>query len=560
MNRVWGSVCAGLGLLAVLGALLVPAYLRSVDAAVITHAGAGSPSLVAEALEQARLDRLGPALLLAQAAMAAEVPEATATLYAIQRLRAEQPVPPVWGRSDSLLKQVCWLPGEPPPAGETVIEVILPEAQRRALERYLAGVRRADVQEFLRARGITQTVLFPPVSSASGQALDAALLLTGLLLQADAFQPALRQQVEELAATANRTGQTAPLELWCLNLNSLAKRLTWDQLLALFAGLRDREGVRELTRAITTAPGDLPVIFSALHLAAQPDAVARYLDQFPKTGLRDLRHAVGAGRGGLNLLLDREHPLYHAQWRDWILAVPGADTVFGWVVALAANTVFLALLLKYLLWLDGAFLIARAVSHFTPPPTELERPLEVRGIRTLRQQTAAGLVVALALILGEPGLARAQPPARPETLLLPARNPAPLVAQTSPNLEKKLMSNQANWLALAVFFTVQMTVYFVGLIKLREIKRQPISSRLKIQLLDNEENLFDTGLYIGLGGTGLALVLMALNWFTASPMIAYASTGFGVLFASLLKIIHVRTYRRMLLLEAAQEPPLSPTS
>jgi hypothetical protein len=115
------------------------------------------------------------------------------------------------------------------------------------------------------------------------------------------------------------------------------------------------------------------------------------------------------------------------------------------------------------------------------------------------------------------------------------------------------MSNQANWLALAVFFAVQATVYIVGLIKLREIKRQQVPSRLKIKLLDNEENLFDTGLYIGLGGTGLALVLLALNLFTASPMIAYASTGFGVLFASLLKIIHVRAYRRTLILEASRE-------
>lgn len=553
VNRILGSVYAGLGLVAVLGALLVPAYLRSVDAAVVRHVGTQGPNLVAEAQQAARLDKLGTAVLLAQAAMAAEVPEATATLYTIQRLRSEQPVPAVWGGAHSLLRQVCCPPGEIPPVGDTVIEVLLSESARAAVVRALSSARRADVQEVLRARDWRETALYPPVSSASGQAFEAAVLLTGLLLQAEAFHPTLRQQIEELAATANRSGDTARFELWCLNLTSLAKRMSWDQLLAFVAGMRDLEGARTLARVITTTPADLPVVFAALQLASRPDAVSDYLRRLPQTGVRDLRHGLAAGRAGLNLLLERGQPVYYAGWRDWFLAVPGADFAYGWIIALAARSTLLALFLKYLLWLDGAFLIARAISHFIPPPNPLERPLEVRGIRTLRQQAVAGMVVMLALILGEPGLARAQTPTPEPTLRLFSKQKPAMVAQTSPSPAKVMSANPANWLALALFFVVQLTVYLVGLIKLREIKRQPLPSRLKIKLLDNEENLFDTGLYIGLGGTGFALVLLALNLFTASPMIAYASTGFGVLFASLLKIIHVRTYRRALILAAAQE-------
>ncbi len=551
MNRLWGSIYVGLGLLAVLGALLVPAYLRSVDAAVITQAGAQGATLVDEALQTARLDKLGPAILLAQAAMRVEVPAATDTLYALQRQRGEQPLPSVWGGANSLLRQLCVPPGEIPPTGDTVIEVLLSEPPRTALARALAGSRRADVQEVLRARQWPSTVLYPPVRSASGQPLDAAVLLTALLLQAEAVPPTLRQQLEELAAQANRSGDTARFELWCLNLTSLAKRLTWDQLLAFMAGVPDLEGMRTLAREVIRSPADLPLIFAALQLASPPGAVAGYLRDFPQTGLRDLRLALAAGRSGLGRLLERGQPVCYAGWRSWVLAVPGADVLFGWLVALAAHSTLLALLLKYLLWLDGAFLMARAVPHFLPP-NELERPLEVRGFRTLRQQTVAGLVVVLALILGEPGLARAQAPAPSPTLWLSTQKTPAAVAQT-PSPAPRAMSNQANWIALAVFFAVQLSVYLVGLIRLREIKRQPLPSRLKIRLLDNEENLFDTGLYIGLGGTGLALVLMALNLFTASPMIAYASTGFGVLFASLLKIIHVRAYRRALILQAAEE-------
>jgi hypothetical protein len=558
VNRTRGSIYVGLGLLAVLGALLVPAYIRSVDAAVIQRAGAKTPSLVVEAVQAARLDKLGQAVLLAQAAMAAEVPEATATLYAIQRQRGERPVPAVWGGGDSLLQQVCRLPGMPLPVGETVMEVMLPEAQRVAVAGFLGGLRRVDVQELLKNRALESTVVFPPARSPSGQVLDAAILLTGLLVQDEAMRPTLRQQIEELATAVNRGYDSTSLEVFYLNLTSLAKRLSWDQLLAFFGGVKDLASLRQLTRVVTAAPADLPVVFSALQLAETPYAVSDYVRAFPKTAIRDLRFALGSGRGGLNLLLARAQPVHHAGWRDWVLAVPGAGWLFGLVVALAYQSTVLALLLKYLLWLDGAFLLARAVPDFREPADGLEQSLKVSGIGTLRQQTVAGLAVALALILGEPGLARAQAATNADVIWrFPKNKPTMLAQATSP---PKVMSNQANWLALAVFFAVQMSVYVVGLIKLREIKRQSLPPALKLQLLDNEENLFDTGLYIGLGGTGLSLVLLALNLFSASPMIAYASTGFGVFFASLLKIIHVRTYRRLLILQAANEAPASSVS
>jgi hypothetical protein len=553
VNRTRGSIYVGLGLLAVLGALLVPAYLRSVDAAVIQRAGSKTPSLVVEAVQQARLDKLGQAVLLAQAAMAAEVPEATATLYAIQRQRADRPIPAVWGGGDSLLQQVCRLPGAPLPVGETVMEVLLPEPQRNAIVTFLGGLRRADVQELLKNRALETTAIFPPVRSPSGHALDAAILLTGLLVQAEALRPVLRQQIEELAAAVNRGYDSASIEVFYLNLTSLAKRLTWDQLLAFFGGVRDLTSLRQLTRVVTTAPADLPVIFSALQLAETPFAVSDYVRAYPKTAVRDLRFALGSGRGGLNLLLARNQPVHHAAWREWVLAVPGAGWLFSLVVALASQSTLLALLLKYLLWLDGAFLLARAMPDFRPAPDALEQPLYVSGVGTLRQQTIAALTVALALILGEPGLARAQADPGGDVLWRFPKNKPTMVAQAAP--PPKVMSNQANWLALAVFFAVQMAVYIAGLIKLREIKRQQLPSGLKLRLLDNEENLFDTGLYVGLGGTGLSLVLLALNIFSASPMIAYASTGFGVFFASLLKIIHVRSYRRLLILQAANEAP-----
>lgn len=541
------------GIAALVVALLVPAYLRSLDVAVVTRAGRATDGPLTEARQQARLDKVGLAEILAQAAVAADVPDAKLTLQAIQQQRATRPAAAVWGGADSLLQQVCGPTGASLTNAEWVMDLVLPETQRLAILRFLGTLRRLDVQEVLKNRTLPKTALFPPVGSSSGQALDAAILLTGLLMQADALRPSLRAEIEQLAGAANRGYDSAPVEIVYLNVTSLAKRMTWDQLVSFLQRVKDLAQLRELTRAITLAPADLPVIFAAMYLADSPDALAEYLRLMPKTGLRDVRYALGAGKGGLSLLLSRQDPLYYAPWRDWLLAVPGMSLVFRPLVALAQNSWVLALILKYLLWLDGAFFLARAFSNLRHEPSPLEMPLQVRGINTLRQQAVAGMAVALAVILVEPGLARDQTPLQPATLWsLPRRNPAPNAAAlvTTP---KVVMKNDSNWLALAVFFAVQLTVYVVGLIKLREIKRQEISSSLKLKILDNEENLFDTGLYVGLGGTGLSLVLLALNLFAASPMIAYASTGFGVFFASLLKIVHVRAYRRALILQAEWE-------
>jgi hypothetical protein len=82
---------------------------------------------------------------------------------------------------------------------------------------------------------------------------------------------------------------------------------------------------------------------------------------------------------------------------------------------------------------------------------------------------------------------------------------------------------------------------------------------MKLRLIDNEENLFDFGLYVGLGGTVLSLILVAVGIVEASLMAAYASTLFGILFTAIFKVMHLRPYRRKLILEtdASQAPSTS---
>lgn len=114
-------------------------------------------------------------------------------------------------------------------------------------------------------------------------------------------------------------------------------------------------------------------------------------------------------------------------------------------------------------------------------------------------------------------------------------------------------TDTATLAAVALFFVLQLMVYVFCLIRLSIIKRVKAPAKLKLKLLENEENLFDLGLYIGLAGTVFSLILLTVGIVTASLMAAYASTLFGILFTALIKIVHVRRYKRTLLIATAAE-------
>jgi hypothetical protein len=99
----------------------------------------------------------------------------------------------------------------------------------------------------------------------------------------------------------------------------------------------------------------------------------------------------------------------------------------------------------------------------------------------------------------------------------------------------------------------------VCLVKLAEIRRQRVPTRIKLKLLENEDHLFDAGLYLGFVGTIISLILVSLTLIQFSLMAAYSSTCFGIVFVVIFKIFHLRPTRRKLLLEAEAESPEAST-
>jgi hypothetical protein len=105
-------------------------------------------------------------------------------------------------------------------------------------------------------------------------------------------------------------------------------------------------------------------------------------------------------------------------------------------------------------------------------------------------------------------------------------------------------------LTLSLFFILQGLIYTACLGKLAQIRRQKFLPDLKLKLLDNEDHLFDAGLYLGFAGTIISLIFVSLGLIKPSLMAAYSSTSFGIIFVSIFKIFHLRPERRKLLLQA----------
>jgi hypothetical protein len=116
-----------------------------------------------------------------------------------------------------------------------------------------------------------------------------------------------------------------------------------------------------------------------------------------------------------------------------------------------------------------------------------------------------------------------------------------------------VMIDQVTIIVLLLFFFLQLVVYVFNLMKISEIRKQKLSAVMKLKLLENEENLFELGLYVGLSGTVLSLILLAMDIVQASLIAAYASTLFGIIFTAVLKILNIRPYRRRLLMQVEQK-------
>jgi hypothetical protein len=508
-------------------------HLRAVDASVLQRAGEGRPSLVDRGAALERANKTDAARLLLQAAQDEKIPwtgELASSLAAHSEVERLFPDGPVVTASTPVTTQVIRL-----------------ENRNRALA-YLEGTGSPAVLELLRARDLTNTILFPPSSSASGQAFDAAVSVCGLLLAENCLAPGLRNALVERAASARVLANAQPLEEILMDLMSLGQRLSWGQLAVFVGGIQDPETLALLAGQARNAGASLPVFFAAVALSQKPGDVAAYLDDFSQTGLGDLGASLRYGEGGVNELLRRHQRLFSsALRRHWTASGPLAP-FFRAGTDYALRATWFALMVKWFFYISGGFLLAVAGHCARPAAPKIEEPLRAPGFHLARELLFALGFLLVVLLLSEPFLARESQKAEfAFRLRLPlAGAPA---AGAMPLVKQKLM-NPRSLITMFLFFVLQGLLYCACLVKLAEIRRQKVPARMQLKLLENEEHLFDGGLYLGFAGTIVCLILVSLGIIQQSLMAAYSSTSFGVIFVFVFKVFNLRPVRRLLLMEA----------
>jgi hypothetical protein len=551
---VWFGIYAMLGLAMVVCGLLVPAHLRAVDAKVIEKAGKNSPTLVEEGLKLVNQRKLGAAQLLLQAAQADTLPDHEKLGEVSDAVAVRYPNLFIWGGEEPLLEKLfgtTQIRGEKSPPFTSFI--IRSENRAKALE-HLQESRDPFAQALTSSRSLTNTVLFSPSFSSSGQAFDAAIAICGLLGQQAKLTPSLSNEVLAATSRAGLENDSHAFEGMLMDFMSLGQRMNWGQLSAFVSRIEDGQTLAELAVFVRKDVG-VPALFSAVELSEKPASVANYLMTFGDTGTRDLQLSLRGGRGGVTELLERNHQIYESSFQKKLSSLPLLKTISSVATEFSLRMGWLALMVKWFLYLAGGFMMAAAV-HYAKPVPEAERPLEVRGMHLAREFLfALGFLLAV-LLVSEPFLSQAM-----QRTEMPFRIKLPVVGSVVP--EKPAVEHMTfmnpNLITLLLFFVIQGLIYTACVFKLAEIRRQNVPARVKIKLLENEDHLFDAGIYVGFVGTIVSLVLVSMGIAALGLMAAYSSTSFGIVSVSIIKIFHVRPLRRKLLLESeAMFPETAP--
>ena len=538
------SVLVVLGLAVAFGAWMLPVNLKSVSPALLKAAGAGTPTLGAFGRDLVDAEKIGPAALVLAAARTTDDPRAPALAAAIDAFATRQPGLMVWGGWDPTLDPLFNLRADSGRRGSTpVLTLFISEKARTALRNYLANSGSLGVQSLLKVREVTATGQFVPATRPGGQPLDALILLTGVLYQGGHLSAPLQRELRGLADVALARQELGELEPFFIDLLSLGRRLDWTQLTELLRRTESAKTVGEYAHLARVAPDQLPVIYAAALFSdssGSSDRVAVYLIQYGKAGLEDLRIALARGQGAVRQLLLRQVPVNRA--------VTPALSATGELVLSHPR---LMLLVKYLAYFFGAWLVLHGLDAV------IVRPIALAAVPwTLTHMKAGVLAVLFAVLLvvmTEPYMLKAAPPSEYQLRLgqrvVLAISNSPVPSTAPPATATPITMDTSTLLSIALFASLQVAMYFACLMKIREVAGQALHPLVKLRLMENEENLFDGGLYVGIGGTATALVLQVLGVIEPNLLAAYSSNLFGITCVALVKIRHVRPYKRQLILE-----------
>jgi hypothetical protein len=368
-----------------------------VDTVVLARAGRNSPSLIDQGLGLLNSGSPGAAAMIAAAAQN----ENFSDVEKLRQALRSPARPAAAGPAGSVAASMGVIPSEEP-----VVDWAVRLENRGRLLDGLKNSTLIPVKDLLACRSLTNTAIFSSSTSSSGQALDAAISVSGLLVDAGKLHPALSNNLASLAAQAYVSGNSQPLEQVLLDVMSLGQRLSWDQLCEILKRVEDSRTLGTLAYMARAADKRLATLFAAISLSGAPANVVRYLLDYSRTGYEDLGAVLHFRVGGINELLHSGLRLYHSSLsgRVWV-ADPGVALGDG-ILDACWHSPRVALAGKWFLYLFGGFLLAAALHFARPAATALERPLEVRGFHFARESLFALGFLLVVLLLSEPFLAQ----------------------------------------------------------------------------------------------------------------------------------------------------------
>ena len=547
VNLAVSAARMGVGAALLILAAGIPAYFFECDRRTVAAAGEGTPSPLDIAGIYLDASKISTASLIAkESGTFGEISEAVEKQYSAH---------PQWVAAggnepffEAYYSSVPETPARMSPA--PLYSVLAASDSRKKLLDFLAQADSGLVKKFISMRGMNPAI-FPPVYSSAGAPLEAALLINALMAQAGDFDRRFLLDIASIMDLSEKSPEKKEeFEKYCLATLAFAKGYDWTIVRSIFSHFSSAGEAYGFARVYESAPTRdyKNVLLAGMFECGSPSMCSRYLDGADPRRWEDFRYAFLHGEGALAFLLESGSPIYSDSAFARFLS-PVCSPIKEALAPYVAKFPAAALSAKVALAVIGGYFFIRGFLRIFQPERDTpswHSPLALA--RGLLEALAAALVFFL---LAEPNAFAANSvenvPA-PE-LRFAFEKVINTIGEETMNFE----TDTATIAAVALFFVLQLTVYVFCLIRLSMIKRIKAPAKLKMQLLENEETLFDLGLYIGLGGTVFSLILLTMGIVTASLMAAYASTLFGILFTALVKTMHVRRYKRRLLLEAASE-------
>lgn len=560
------SVSLVLCLVAAALGLLIPAHIRSVDIATLRWTAEKGLSSDQKVKEFLNAGQLGPIERL-MAATDIEAVETKVIELRTEKLLQLYPNYRVTGGPAATFERflnTAYPAGIRASTPRSPLSLLLPRSERHLMAKILSNSSNANVQSLLQTRNLRGLVQLHPADHVAGAPYDAGVLTLAVLIQ-DAYLPMSHAEsigsLARNAAAGNPNAKIQYEELIIATL-SIGRQLDFNSLASLARLLQSSTEWSQMATLFRNYPEAIDALYAASLFTESVPQIFEYFALHSETALTDIIYTLALGPAAVEALLNSNQPIHRPKSFLAKNLQEYADQCPQLFIQISAQNKYAGILIKFCLLIISGITFAFACSHFrkiSMPKGSAERSKSTPT--AWARDGFISLIIALLIwTLAEPEILKSQE----NTASTSPPRIQFAVADSIQSLQSPVKAmqelNQVTLLVLALFFIIQLVIYSFCLIKIREIAKQSVSPELKLKLLENEDQLFDFGLYVGLGGTVLSLILVAVGIVEASLMAAYASTLFGILFVALLKVINLRPYRRKLIMQSGGSTSNNPAT